>query len=344
MNRAGAARAGSTTYLVTGGAGFIGSHLTGALLARGDRVVVLDDLSTGRLQNLDTVARDDNFAFVKGSVLDELLVDEVVSEADVVVHLAAAVGVQLLLEQPLRCLTTNIRGTEVVIDAAQRYERKVLLASTSEVYGKNGSDALSEDADRVLGPPTVARWAYSTAKAVDEIMAYAYHRERGLPALVVRLFNTVGPRQSPAYGMVIPRLVRQAVAGDPITVFGDGSQTRCFCHVGDVVRALVGLLDEPAAVGDVFNVGSQAEISILALAERVRDLAGSDSTIAVVPYEDAYGAGFADMRRRVPDTTKLRALTGWEPTRTLDHILNETIAEARAERADLLALAAEDRS
>jgi UDP-glucose 4-epimerase len=343
MTQAGATGGGTTTYLITGGAGFIGSHLTEALLGRGDRVVVLDDLSTGRLQNLDGVGSDPRFRFVQGTVLDELCVDELVADCDVVVHLAAAVGVQLLLEEPLRCLTTNIRGSEVVIDAAHRHQRKVLVASTSEIYGKNGQGPLSENANRVLGSTTTARWAYSTAKAVDEILVYAYHRERGLAGLVVRLFNTVGPRQSPAYGMVIPRLVRQAVWGEPITVFGDGAQTRCFCHVRDVVPALMGLLDVPAAVGDVFNVGSQQEVSIQALAERVRELAGSDSKVAVVPYEEAYGSGFDDMRRRVPDTTKLRRLIDWSPTYTLDDILRDTIAEARAEQAEHLALAAEQR-
>jgi UDP-glucose 4-epimerase len=331
------------SYLITGGAGFIGSHLAEALLARGDSVIALDNLSTGRLQNLDGIGGASNFRFVQGSVLDELVVDELVHESDIVVHLAAAVGVQLLLAQPLRCLTTNIRGSEVVIEASHRYRRKVLIASTSEIYGKNGAGPLAEDADRILGSPSVARWAYSTAKAVDEVLAYAYHRERQLPAVVVRLFNTVGPRQSPAYGMVIPRLVRQAVAGDTMTVFGDGQQTRCFCHVYDVVDGMQRLLDEPAAVGDVFNLGSQQEISILALAERVKELAGSDSHLEIVPYEDAYGPGFADMRRRVPDTSKVRAVTGWTPSRSLDDILVETIAEARAERQAELAYPTSER-
>src|SRR5437588_366760 len=255
------------TYLITGGAGFIGSHLAEAILARGDRVIAIDNLSTGRLQNIDGLGGRDGFRFVQGSVLDELIVDELVNESDVVVHLAAAVGVQLIVDQPLRCLTTNIRGSENVIEAAHRYRRKILIASTSEIYGKNSDGPLSEHADRVLGSPAVSRWAYSTAKAVDEVLAYAYHRERGLPSVVVRLFNTVGPRQSPAYGMVIPRLVRQAIAGAPLTVFGDGHQTRCFCHVSDVVDALLELLDHPDAVGEVFNVGyGGEEISMIDLA------------------------------------------------------------------------------
>src|SRR5438128_11388146 len=282
------------TYLITGGAGFIGSHLAEVLVARGDRAIALDNLSTGRLQNLDAVGGSEPFRFVQGSVLDELILDELVNESDVVVHLAAAVGVQLIVDQPLRCLTTNIRGSENVVEAAHRYRRKLLIASTSEIYGKNSEGPLSEDSDRILGSPAVARWAYSTAKAVDEVLAYTYHRERGLPSIVVRLFNTVGPRQSPAYGMVIPRLVRQAISAESLTVFGDGAQTRCFCHVADVVNALIQLLDEPGAVGEVFNVGSQDEISILALAERILATTGSPSPIAVIPYEAAYGPGFPD--------------------------------------------------
>jgi len=318
------------SYAVTGGAGFIGSHLVEALLARGDMVVAFDNLSTGRLRNLDRVGNHPNLRFVHGSVLDELAVDEVIHKCDVVVHLAAAVGVKLIVEEPLRSFTTNIRGSEIVIESAFRHRRPILLASTSEIYGKNTNVPLREDADRLLGSPTVARWAYSTAKAVDEILAYAYHRERGLPTTVVRLFNTVGPRQSPAYGMVVPRLSRQAAAGEPLTIYGDGSQTRCFCHVSDVVEALLGLLDNPEAVGGVFNVGSQEEISIYSLAERIIERARSGSTIQLVPYEDAYAAGFEDMQRRVPSIDKIAALTGWKPVRTLDDILTETLAEAVA--------------
>jgi UDP-glucose 4-epimerase len=318
-------------YLVTGGSGFIGSHLVEALLARGNSVVALDNLSTGRLENLDGVSGHPSFHFVQGSVLDELVVDELVHTCDVVVHLAAAVGVTLIVEQPLRSLTTNIRGSQIVIEAAHRYRRKILLASTSEIYGKNSDGPLAETADRILGSPAVARWAYSAAKGIDEVLAFAYHKERDLPTVVVRLFNTVGPRQSPAYGMVIPRLVRQAVAGHPLTVFGDGLQTRCFCHVADVVTALTGLLDHDGAVGDVFNVGSGEEISMLELARRVIVAAGSDSEIEFIPYDEAYEEGFEDMARRVPDTHKLASLTEWAPTRTLEDILRETIAEARLE-------------
>ncbi len=322
------------TYLVTGGAGFIGSHLVEALLARGDRVIVLDNVSTGSHQNLAAVDNHPDLEIVHGSVLDELQVDDLVHRCDAVVHLAAAVGVQLIVQQPLRSFITNIRGSEIVIEAAYRHRRRILVASTSEIYGKNGADLLSEEADRILGSPSVARWAYSTAKAVDEILAFAYHRERGLPSVVVRLFNTVGPRQSPAYGMVIPRLVRQAVAGEPLTVFGDGGQSRCFCHVADVVSALVGLLDHPDAIGEVFNIGSQEEISILALANRIVRASGSTSSVRIISYEDAYDVGFEDMRRRVPDTTKIRNLTGWTPRYTLDDILEATIAEAQAEQKE----------
>lgn len=322
------------TYLITGGAGFIGSYLAEVLLARGDHVVVLDNLSTGRLQNLDSLGGHPNFRFVHGSVLDELMVDELVHECELVVHLAAAVGVKLIVEQPLRCLTTNIRGSEIVVEAAHRYRRKILLASTSEIYGKN-CGSLSETSDRVLGSPTVARWAYSEAKAIDEVLAYAYHKERGLPTIVVRLFNTVGARQSPDYGMVIPRLVRQVLAGETVTIFGDGSQTRCFCHVSDVVRALVALLDHDGAVGEVFNVGSQEEISILALAERILSHTERSAPIKFIPYDRAYESGFEDMQRRMPDISKLHALTGWRPTKTLDDILDDTVAQALLEQAEI---------
>lgn len=319
-----------TSYLITGGSGFIGSHLSDALLARGDSVVVLDNLSTGRLENLRP---HPSLRFAHGSVLDELMVDELVHRCDVVVHLAAAVGVKLIVEQPLRSLTTNIRGSEIVIEAAHRYRKKILITSTSEIYGKNSSGALREDADRVLGSTAVVRWAYSTAKAVDEILANAYHKERDLPTIIVRLFNTVGPRQSPSYGMVIPSLVRQALSAVPLTVFGDGTQTRCFAHVADVVDALLRLLDEEAAVGETFNIGSGDEVSIMELAKLIIEFTGSPSGIELVPYSEAYERGFEDMTRRVPDTSKLRALTGWVPRRALDEILTEIIGEASGDPA-----------
>jgi UDP-glucose 4-epimerase len=329
-----------TRYLVTGGAGFIGSYLVSALLHRGDSVVVLDNLTTGRLTNLDDAGRYPGFHFVQGSVLDELLLDELVHQCDVVVHMAAAVGVRLVIEQPLKSLTTNIRGSQVVIDAAHRYRRKIMMVSTSEIYGKNSLGPLHETADRILGNPSVVRWAYSTAKAVDEILANCFHRERDLPTIVVRLFNTVGPRQSAAYGMVIPRLIQQALLNKPLTVFGDGRQTRCFAHVLDVVDALLRLLDEEAAIGQTFNVGSSEEVSIGRLAEMIVESAGSTSRIERIPYDEAYGPGFEDMQRRVPHTEKLRTLTGWAPKYTLSDILTDAIAEARLEaapHADLVA-------
>ncbi len=326
-----------TRYLITGGAGFIGSHLAEALVSRGDAVLVLDSLATGRLSNLDGLTGNSRFSFVQGSVLDELAVDQAVRSCDVVVHLAAAVGVKLIVEEPLYSLTTNIRGAIAVLEAAHRYRRKVMVASSSEIYGKNSSVPLNEQSDRVLGSPAVARWAYSTSKAVDEILAYAYHRERDLPTIVVRLFNTVGPRQSPAYGMVIPRLVRQALAGQPLTVYGDGTQTRCFCHVLDVVRALTGLLDEPAAEGDVFNIGSSEEISIAELARLIATKTGSSSDVVYTPYDVAYETGFEDMARRVPDTRKIRELTGWEAERRLVQILEDVAREVIAEGVPVVA-------
>jgi len=321
-----------TNFLVTGGAGFIGSHLTDRLLAQGDSVIVIDNLSTGRLSNLDQVAEHPNFRFVPGSIMDGVLIDELIHESDVVIHLAAAVGVQLIIDEPLRSFLTNVRGSEVVIEHAHRYGRKILVASTSEVYGKNTADLLSEDSDRVLGAPSISRWSYSTSKAVDEILAFAYHRERGLPAVIARFFNTVGPRQSPAYGMVIPRLVRQAIAGDPITVYGDGLQTRCFCHVHDSVSAIVKLIDNEQAIGEAFNIGAGREISMLDLAATIIEKTNSTSEVTLVPYDVAYPlGGFEDMRRRVPDTRKLEDLTGWKVSKNLDDILDETIAEAESE-------------
>ncbi len=325
------------TYLLTGGAGFIGSHLAEALLDRGDSVVVLDNLSTGRETNLDAVKDHPQFRFVQGTVLDELMVDELAHECDVVVHLAAATGVPLIVAQPSRSFTHNLRSSQIVIEAAHRYRRKLLLASTSEVYGKNTDVPLAEDANRVLGSPIVARWAYSIAKAIEEIVAYAYSRERGLEVIVVRLFNTVGPRQNPSYGNVIPRFVRQAVAGEPLTVFGDGLQTRCFCHVSDVVDAFIRLMDSPQAIGEAFNVGATEEVSMADLARRVLQLAvdhvPGEGVVELIPYDKAYGPGFEDMARRLPDLTKVHAVTGWRPSTPLDEILCEAIAEAAQGKA-----------
>jgi UDP-glucose 4-epimerase len=313
-------------YLITGGAGFIGSHFADALVARGDSVVLLDNLSTGRPGNIAHLLDDpDHVRFEPGSVLDYHLVERLVSEVDVIIHLAAAVGVQLIVSKPLESLINNVRGTEIVLDAASQRGTKVLVASTSEIYGKNVAGPLREDADRILGSPFKARWAYSTSKAVDEIYAYEFWREKGLPTVVARLFNCAGPRQTGAYGMVIPRFVRQALDGEPVTIFGDGNQSRCFCHVQDTVEALIRLSDAGAAVGDVFNVGSQEEITIRALAELIIEMTGSSSQVTFLSYSEAYEPGFEDMQRRVPDISKVAGVTGWAPTRSLKDIVTDVI-------------------
>ena len=318
--------------LVTGGAGFIGSHLVERLLDRGDEVTVLDDLSTGQRSNLAAVESHAQFRFVEGSVLNAELVDELIGQAEAVYHLAAAVGVDWVLRHPLRSLQTNIQGTENVLRAAAEAERmpRVLIASTSEVYGKNDKDALAEDDDRVLGSARLSRWFYASAKAIDEAFALAYWEERQLPVTVVRLFNTVGPRQTGRYGMVVPRFVRWALRNEPLRVYGDGNQTRCFTNVRDTVRALVALVDTPSAAGEIFNVGQPFEIRIVDLARRVIELCESSSQLSLVPYDskDAYGeraAGYEDMRRRVPDADKLFAYTGFRPNTGLDQTLREVI-------------------
>ena len=316
--------------LITGGAGFIGSHLADRLLARGDQVVLLDDLSTGRLSNIADLERDSDAEFVLGSVLNVDLVDHVVSRVDVIYHLAAAVGVNLIVEKPLESLMTNIRGTETVIEKAHKYDKRVLVASTSEIYGKNTSDRLSEDDDRILGSPLKSRWSYSEAKAIDEILAYTYWREKGLETVIVRLFNTVGPRQTGSYGMVIPRFVTQALRGEPLTVFGDGHQTRCFCSVQDVVGGILALSEHPEALGRVFNLGGTEEVSMAALAERVVRLVGSPSAIEFIPYDVAYEEGFEDMERRVPDTSRAHELVGFAPTSDLDDIIRAVIADQQS--------------
>jgi len=319
-----------TRYLVTGGAGFIGSHVVDALVGVGHSVVVLDDLSTGRHGNIRGHVDGGAVDFVLGSILDEEIVDSAVRRSDVVIHLAAAVGVNLIVERPLESLATNIRGSEIVLEKCHKYGKKVLVASSSEIYGKNTSDALKETDDRILGSPLKTRWSYSEAKAIEEVLAYTYWKQKGLPTVIVRLFNTVGPRQVGNYGMVIPRLVDQALRGAPLTVFGTGDQTRCFCHVSDVVSALLGLVDSEEAEGKVFNVGSQHEISILELASTVRSLTGSSSEIVLVPYDEAYEAGFEDMQRRRPDTARINALLGWAPTRSIEDIVVDVAADLKA--------------
>ena len=315
--------------LVTGGAGFIGSHLSDALLAEGHHVTALDNLSTGRVENVAHLRGNPPFQLVVGSILDERLVDKYAERCDVIFHLAAAVGVDLIVKKPLESLITNIRGSEVVLEMAYRYQKKVLITSTSEIYGKNTSSALNEDEDRILGSPLKSRWSYSTSKAVDEILAYTYWKEKNLPTVIVRLFNTVGPRQTGHYGMVIPRFVQQALKGEPITVYGEGTQSRCFLHVSDAVRAMIALMGKTDAAGEAFNLGSREEISIQKLAETVIDLTGSRSTIRLIPYDEAYETGFEDMTRRVPDTSKAKRVVGFEPTFTLRQILQSVIGYYR---------------
>lgn len=316
--------------LITGGAGFVGSHLADYLIDRGDQVVLLDDLSTGRLANIDHLTGRADCEFVLGSILNADLVDHVVSRVDVVFHLAAAVGVNLIVERPLESLMTNIRGTETVVEKAHKHGKRFIVSSTSEIYGKNTSDSLSEDDDRILGSPLKSRWSYSEAKAIDEILAYTYWREKGLETVIVRLFNTVGPRQTGSYGMVIPRFVGQALRDQPITVFGDGSQTRCFCHVSDIIEGFVALSEHADALGRVFNLGGSEEISIASLAQRVIDLTGSASKLEFIPYDDAYEEGFEDMARRVPNTSRAYRLVGFESSIGLDDIIMSVVADQQA--------------
>lgn len=318
------------TVLVTGGAGFIGSHLVEALLARGDEVWALDDLSTGSRDNFENILDDPRFHFVEGSVMDMDQVQSVVDRVDFVYHLAAAVGVKFVLENPLRSLLTNIRGTENVLEAAHRARNKpVALFSSSEVYGKGTQVPFTEDQDRLLGPTQVLRWSYATSKSVDEYLGMGYAQERRLPVIVVRCFNTCGPRQNGAYGMVLPRFVQQALRDEPILVYGDGSQSRCFSYVGDVVRGTLMLAKEPRAYGEVYNIGSDQEISVLALAQRVREIAGSHSEIEFVPFEQIYGERFEDMQRRVPSLRKIHDLVGYRPECSLDELLRLTVSYYR---------------
>jgi UDP-glucose 4-epimerase len=314
-------------YLITGGAGFIGSHLAERLLDDGHDVLVLDDLSTGRYENVAPFEGRREFELRVGSVTEPGFVEACVTECQAVFHLASAVGVRLVVEQPVKTIETIVNGTDVVLRAAARYRRPVLITSTSEVYGKSEKVPFAEGDDCVMGPTHTRRWAYACAKALDEFLALAHWHESRLPVVIARLFNTVGPRQTGRYGMVIPRFVAQALAGEPITVFGDGKQTRCFAHVADVVGALVKVIAHPEARGQVFNVGNDEEVTILSLAERVRSLTGGKSPIRTVPYSEAYTAGFEDMIRRVPDLTKIRRLIGYRPTRDLDQILAAVLSE-----------------
>ena len=311
-------------YLITGGAGFIGSHLTGSLLANGHDVVILDDLSTGAHINLNSI--EQKYEFVNGSILDKKLVDKLVEKSDFVVHLAAALGVLKIINQPLESLKINIQGTENVLEAVDKYKKPVLIASTSEIYGKNYKVPLNEEDDRVLGHPLISRWSYSEAKAVDESLAYFYFLQNDLPVRIVRFFNTVGPRQVGNYGMVLPRFVKSALTGEPLQVYGSGDQIRCFCHVSDAVRALILIMDSTKTIGQVFNVGNNQQVSIMHLAERVIQVTNSKSNIVKVAYEEVYPEGFEDMQMRVPDISKIKKVLGWTPEINLDQIIKDIAA------------------
>jgi UDP-glucose 4-epimerase len=315
--------------LITGGAGFIGSHLAEVLLGQGQQVVAVDNLSTGRIENIVRLVDDPRFQFVQETIRNEAVMDRLVSECDAIYHLAAVVGVELVVKDPAQTIETNLIGTETVLRLARQYRKRVLIASSSEVYGKSDDIPFREDSDRVMGPTTKSRWCYAESKAMDEFLALAYHKQFGVPVVICRFFNTVGPRQTGMYGMVIPRLVQQALAGLPLTVYGDGQQTRCFCNVRDAVRAVVALSAEPRATGEIFNVGSNEEVAILDLARRILARTGSRSEIKLIPYDQAYAPGFEDMHRRVPDIRKIKAVIGWQPTVPLDETLDQVIAQFR---------------
>ncbi len=314
-------------YLVTGGSGFVGSHLCERLLAEGNEVLVLDNLSTGRYGNIAHLEGEKGFELRVGSVNDYHFVEEAVRECQAVYHLASAVGVRLIVDQPVLTIESIVNGTDNVLRASSRYRRKVLITSTSEVYGKSDKLPFREDGDSVIGATTTRRWAYACAKALDEFLGLAHWHETRLPVVIVRLFNTVGPRQTGQYGMVIPRFVSQALKAEPITVYGDGTQSRCFGHVQDIIGGIVGLMKHPDSAGQVFNIGNDQETSILELAQRVLDLTGSKSGIKIIPFSEAYPAGFEDMQRRIPDLSKIRRTIGYEPTRNLDQILNDVIVQ-----------------
>lgn len=315
--------------LITGGAGFIGSHLAEELLRRGDEVYVIDNLSTGRLENVQHLRDNPNFKIAIETILNETVMDRLVSECDIIYHLAAAVGVELIVTNPVEVIETNIMGTEMVLKLANRYLKKIILTSTSEIYGKSEKVPFKEEDDRLLGPTTKSRWSYSTSKAVDEYLALAYHKQKGLPTVIVRLFNTVGPRQTGQYGMVIPRMVEQALKGQPITVYGDGSQMRCFAYVTDVVDAIIALAHHPGAVGDIFNIGSEEAITIAELARKIKALTESPSEILYIPYDQAYEAGFEDMRMRIPDISKIKKLINYQPKINLEETLRRIIKHFR---------------
>jgi len=311
-------------YLITGGAGFIGSHLAEKLIARGDQVVIFDNLSTGSANNLSGIK--EKIKFEQGDILDKGIIDKLVAESDYVVHLAAALGVFNIVNKPLDSLKTNLQGSEIVLEACDKYRKPVLVASTSEIYGKNDKVPLNEEDDRIIGHPLKSRWSYSEAKAVDESLAYFYYLENKLPIRIVRFFNTVGPRQVGHYGMVVPRFVSAALKNEPLSVYGSGDQIRCFCHVSDAVRALLLVVDSDKAIGEVFNIGNNQQISIMELAKKVIEITGSKSTIEKIAYEKAYPEGFEDMQRRVPDISKIKQVLGWSPEINLDQIIKDIAA------------------
>jgi len=311
--------------LITGGAGFIGSHLAENLVEKGKEVFVIDDLSTGRLENIKHLKERKNFHYIIDSVLNRDILKKLIDECDQVYHLAAAVGVDLILRQPLKSLITNVEGTKLVLEYASQKRKKVLIASTSEVYGKSKKVPFQEDDDRVVGSSDKARWGYACSKALDEFLALAYFREKKLPVIIVRIFNTVGPRQTGRYGMVVPRFVRQALTGKALTIYGDGKQSRCFAYVDDVVEGMVQLMGEPGAIGQIFNIGSDEEISIEDLAKKIKKLTGSQSRLIYLPYKEVYNEGFEDIRRRVPDLTKISRIIGYKPKYDLKAILQKTI-------------------
>ena len=317
-------------YLVTGGAGFIGSHLCDALIKRGDSVLVLDNLSTGNKKNIEHLLDNPMFTLTVGSILNVDIVEKAVASVDHVIHLAAAVGVFTIVDKPLESLTTNLRGTENILEAASKHQKEVLIASSSEIYGKNGGGPLNEESDRIVGSPLKSRWSYSEAKAIDESMAFFYYQERKLAVRIVRFFNTVGPRQVGHYGMVVPRFVAAALKDDPLTVYGTGSQSRCFCHVYDAVAGLLAVIDSNATLGEVFNIGNDEEITIQDLATEVIELTNSKSTIEKVLYEKAYAPGFEDMQRRVPDISKIKRTVGWSPKLSLESIITDIAAHLKA--------------
>lgn len=317
-------------FLITGGAGFIGSHLSERLLARGDEVHIIDDLSTGSIENIQRFKSNPNFHYYIDSITNQQLTAELVDLCDTIFHLAAAVGVKLIVESPVRTIETNIRGTEIVLELAAKKNKRVLITSTSEVYGKRIHIPFNENDDLVMGPTNKGRWAYACSKAIDEFLAIAYWKEKNVPTVIARLFNTVGPRQTGRYGMVIPNFVRQALDGQPLTVYGDGQQTRCFTHVQDAIGALIGIAEHPDATGEVYNIGSTHEVTILELAERIKEKTGSKSAIQFVPYEEAYEEGFEDMMRRVPDLAKIHGLIGYAPKFGLDQILDSVVEFERS--------------